>query len=83
MRLPTNRMREVFAGLLAVLATALTAFVGYAVFDMATATYVGYEVGLTRSVTIAAALLALPAWTAVIVLQKPSGHDLRAEPNKS
>lgn len=79
----TKRMRQVFAGLLAVLATALTAFVALAVLDMATTTYVGYEVGLTRSVTIAAALLALSAWTAAVVLHKSSRHDLRACPDKS
>lgn len=80
---PTSRMREVFTVLLAVTATALTAFTGYAVFDMATTTYVGYEVGLTRSLTTVAALLTLLAWTGVIVLRKSSRRDLRAGPDES
>lgn len=80
---PTSRMREVFTVLLVVTATALTAFTGYAVFDMATTTYVGYEVGLTRSFTTVAALLTLLAWTGVIVLRKSSRRDLRAGPDES
>ena len=64
----TSRLRRVCTVVLAVLATALTAFVGYAVSDMATTAYVGYEVGLTRTVTIVAALLMLLSWTGVIVL---------------
>lgn len=72
---PTSRLREVVTVLLVVTAIALTAFTGYAVFDMATTTYVGYEVGLTRSVTAVAALLSLVAWTGVIMLRRSSRRD--------
>ena len=66
----STRIREVVVVVLAALATSLTAFVGYAVFDMATTTYVGYEIGLTRTVAIVAALLAATAWTGVVVLRR-------------
>ena len=80
---PTSSMREVLTVLLTVTATALTALTAYAVFDMATTTYVGYEVGLTRSFTTVAALLTLLTWTGVILLRTSSRRDLRAGPEES
>lgn len=79
---PTRRMREVFAVLSAVPATALTAFMAYAGFDMATTTYVGYEVGLARLFATATAVLTLLAWTGVIMLHKSARRELRAGPDE-
>lgn len=79
---PTSRMRDVFAVLLAVPAIALTAFIAYAGIDMATTTYVGYEVGLARFLAIATALLAVLTWTGVVALHKSARRDLRATPRR-
>ena len=67
---PPSKLRAVAAVLLAVPAVALSAFVAYAGFDLATTDYVGYEVGLARLVAVATALLAVLAWTGVVVLHR-------------
>ena len=78
----TSKMREVSAAILAVPAMALTAFLAYAGFDMATTTYVGYEVGLARFLAMVTALLAVLAWTGVVVLHRSARRDLRAGPRR-
>ena len=77
----THRMREVFAVLLAVPATVLTAFLAYAALDMATTTYVGYEVGLAWLFMTATAVLTLLAWTGAVLLHRSARRELRAGSN--
>ncbi len=71
----TPGMRKASGALLAVLAVALTAYAVFVAVDMATTTYVGWEVEFGRAVLVVATLLAGLAWTGVIMLSRSSRRD--------